>query len=354
MRTIKDMPDILATLVTGGPLTTEQAQGLVHLLAQNTLPTAQVAAVLGLLNGRGLALAELRGFVLALRELGTTLDLGTSELLDVCGTGGDGKNTFNISTLTAFVLAGTGVKVAKHGNYSATSHCGSSNVLEYLGLRFTSDAALLRRDLAETNLCLLHAPLFQPALRAVAEVRRGLGMRTFFNLCGPLLNPARPLYSFIGVADPATLRLYRYFLETGNRPFCLVHTRGGYDEITLTGPADSVTQTGTATFYPTELFGLDNLPDNLPFGLERGFFPLRPSDLHGGANVAEAAQIFLNILRGTGTPAQRAVVVANAAHALRLGRPAWTLAECFAACAESLENGQAYHKFQCLYQLHQG
>lgn len=330
------MKEILHELAAGQTLGQETAARLIYALAEGVAPLAQMAAALSLISSRGLTLTELRGFVGALRELGTPLDLATDDLLDVCGTGGDGKNTFNISTLTAFVLAGAGVKVAKHGNYSATSHCGSSNVLEYLGLRFTADEGLLRRDLDAANLCLLHAPLFQPALRVVGGVRRDLGLRTFFNLCGPLLNPARPHYNFIGVAEPSALRLYRYFLETENSEFCLVHTQGGFDEITLTGACASVNRAGAETLYP----------DNWDYA------PCQAAALHGGTNVAEAAQIFLAVLRGTATHTQRAVTLANAAHALRLVRLGWSVTDCLAACAEALDGGAAHQHFLRLQQLH--
>ncbi len=326
------MKSILQQLLAGRTLAQETAAHLVREIASDTTPPVQIATALAIMGGRGLTLAELQGLCAALREMGTPLDLGTDELLDVCGTGGDGKNTFNISTLAAFVLAGAGVKVAKHGNYSATSMCGSSNVLEFLGLRFTADADILRNDLARANICILHAPLFQPALRRVGALRRELGFRTFFNLCGPLLNPARPAFSFIGVAEPAVLRLYRYFLETTAQRFCLIHTRGGYDEISLTGPCDSVTNQGAETFRPEDC----------------DYAALSPADLHGGHTLAEAAQIFLNVLQGNGTDAQRAVTLANAAAALHLVRPAWTQAECRAVVTDSLDKGRAYNCFKLL------
>ena len=326
------MKSILQQLLAGRTLAQETAAHLVREIASDTTPPVQIATALAIMGGRGLTLAELQGLCAALREMGTPLDLGTDELLDVCGTGGDGKNTFNISTLAAFVLAGAGVKVAKHGNYSATSMCGSSNVLEFLGLRFTADAVALHDDLARANICILHAPLFQPALRQVGALRRELSFRTFFNLCGPLLNPARPAFSFIGVAEPAVLRLYRYFLETTGQRFCLIHTRGGYDEISLTGDVKVITNAGEKIYSAADL----------------GKRTVSPADIYGGNSVEEAAKIFLTILKGEGSWAQNAVVLANSAMALQCTGKLKNYEDCYQLSVESLESGRAYQSLQKL------
>jgi anthranilate phosphoribosyltransferase len=282
---------------------------------------------------RGIALSELRGFHRVLVENGTKIDLGEEKIIDVCGTGGDGKGTFNISTLTAFVLAGAGVKVAKHGNSSATSGSGSSDILAHLGVKFTDDQEVLRQQLNEANICYLHAPLFQPVLKVVGQVRREIGFRTFFNLLGPLVNPARPRFQFIGVAEPSVLRLYRYFLEDSETKFALVHTRDGYDEISLTGVFDAVTNDGTETYYPEDL----------------GFETVEPAQISGGANLSETAEQFLQILRGDkiSRPVSQAVA-ANAAFAMHFMGPQTSFADCRKRAEDSLRSGAARRSFEIL------
>lgn len=326
------MKQILNSLLNSQILSEKAAADALRQVLSGEIPAAQTAAFLTALQMRGIHLSELRGFYRVLRESGTKLDLQTENLIDVCGTGGDGKNTFNISTLTAFVLAGAGVKVAKHGNISATSGCGSSDVLTFLGVKFTDDADKLRKNLDEANICYLHAPLFQPSLKAVAPVRREIGFRTFFNLLGPLLNPARPRFQFVGVAEPAVQRLYRYFLEDGEADFAVVHSRNGYDEISLTGAFDVITNEGAETFYPEDL----------------GFETVEATDLYGGANIEEAAEIFSRILRGEGERKQNQVVIANAAFAMRLANQQFSFEECRNKSEESLLSGAAFRAFEKL------
>ncbi len=254
----KFMKEILTSIINGQILNEETAAISLREMLAGEIPPSQISAFLTGLQMRGLSLRELRGFHRVLSEGGIKLDLQEPNLIDVCGTGGDGKRTFNISTLAAFVLAGAGVKVAKHGNFSATSGAGSSDVLQFLGIQFTDDIESLRQNLQAANICYLHAPLFQPALKTVASIRKEIGFRTFFNLLGPLLNPAQPRFQFIGVAEPAVLRLYRYFLEDGETDFALVHTRDGYDEISLTAAFDVVTNEGVESFYPEDL-GLQSI-----------------------------------------------------------------------------------------------
>lgn len=326
------MKQILNSLLNSQILSEDAAADALRQILSDEIPAAQTAAFLTALQVRGLHLSELRGFHRVLRESGVKLDLQTENLIDVCGTGGDGKNTFNISTLTAFVLAGAGVKVAKHGNASATSGCGSSDVLAHFGVKFTDDAEKLRKNLDEANICYLHAPFFQPALKAVAMVRREIGFRTFFNLLGPLVNPARPQFQFVGVAEPAVQRLYRYFLEDGAAQFAVVHSRDGYDEISLTGAFDVITNDGAETFYPEDL----------------GFETVEASDLSGGANIEEAAEIFSRILRGEGNQKQNQVVIANASFAMRLSNRRFSFEECRNKSEESLLSGAAFRAFENL------
>lgn len=326
------MKRFLAAIIGKQILSEETAALALRQILSGEAPDTQVTAFLACLQMRGIHLPELRGFYRVLRESGTKLELGEKNLVDVCGTGGDGKRTFNISTLAAFVLAGAGVKVAKHGNLSATSGSGSSDVLQFLGLKFTADAEKLRQNLGGANICYLHAPLFQPALKRVALIRREIGFRTFFNLLGPLLNPANPRFQFIGVAEPAVQRLYRYFLEDGAADFAVVHARGGYDEISLTGAFDVVTNDGAETFYPEDL----------------GFETIEAKDLDGGENVEAAAERFLKILRGQASDKQNQVVVANAAFAMRLIKPQTSFAECRNSAKESLLSGAALRSFEKL------
>ena len=323
------MKQILNSLLNARILSEEDAAAALREILAGEIPAAQTIAFLTSLQMRGIRLPELRGFYKVLRECGKSIDLQTEDLIDVCGTGGDGKNTFNISTLAALTLAGAGAKVAKHGNFSATSGCGSSDVLQFLGVKFSGDADELKRDLDAANFCYLHAPFFQPTLKSIAPVRREIGFRTFFNLLGPLLNPARPRFQFVGVAEPFAQRLYRYFLEDGAIDFAVVHSRDGYDEISLTGAFDVVTNDGAETFYPED----------------SGFAIVSESDLDGGANIKEASEIFLKILRGEGTKAQNDVVIANAAFALQITQPKTVFAECRSKAEESLLNGAAFRAF---------
>lgn len=329
------MKEILNSVIAGQILGEDAAGAALSQILSGEVPAVRTAAFLTAVQMRGIALSELRGFHRVLVENGTKIDLGETDLIDVCGTGGDGKGTFNISTLTAFVLAGAGVKVAKHGNFSATSGCGSSDILAYLNVNFTADEENLRRQLSEANICYLHAPLFQPVLKTVAPVRREIGFRTFFNLLGPLVNPARPRFQFIGVAEPSVMRLYRYFLEDSETKFTVVHTRDGYDEISLTGAFDAASNDGVETYYPEDL----------------GFEAARPEDLFGGDDTETAANIFLRILKGEDANAQAIVVIANAAFAMHFmdGQPSF--AECRKRAEESLRSGAAFRSFEMFREL---
>ena len=342
-----------AKIMSGQVLSEEAAQAALNEILSGEVPGAQAAAFLTAIQMRGIHPSELKGFFRELDGRGIKVDLQEKDMIDVCGTGGDDKGTFNISTLTAFVLAGAGIKVAKHGNSSATSGCGSSDILAFLGIKFSADENKLRGDLTRANICYLHAPLFQPGLKQVAALRKEIGFRTFFNLLGPLVNPARPRFRFIGVAEPAVLRLYRYFFEDGETSFAVVHSRGagsgdsgGYDEISLTGPFDAATNFGMETWYPDDL----------------GFEVAEADELYGGAGLEETAEKFVNILRGNGsdgsdgsnggagaaTRTQTDVVIANAAFAMRLVKPELSFAECRVEAEGSLRSGAAFKSFEYL------
>jgi anthranilate phosphoribosyltransferase len=242
------------------------------------------------------------------------------------GTGGDGKNTFNISTLSCFIVAGTGQKVAKHGNYGATSVSGASNVMEQLGYTFKNDSARLQKEVEEAGICFLHAPLFHPALKAVGAIRKNLGIRTFFNMLGPMVNPAFPAFQLVGVYNLEMARIYNYLLQQTGKAFTIIHSLDGYDEISLTNDTKVITNKGEQIMTPQQL----------------GKRSVSAADIYGGNTVEEAAKMFAKILRGEGTWAQNAVVFANAAMALQCTGGYKTYAGAYAAAVESMESGKAH------------
>lgn len=274
---------------------------------------------------RSITIEELQGFSDALMELCVPVNFNGEKVLDIVGTGGDGKNTFNISTLSSFIVAGSGNKVAKHGNYGASSISGSSNVMEQLGYKFSNDNDILQKQLEEANICFLHAPLFHPALKIVAPIRKNLGVRTFFNMLGPMVNPAIPDYQLVGVFNLEMARIYNYLLQQTGKTFTIIHSLDGYDEISLTNDTKVITNQGEKIFTPEKL----------------GKRLVSPEDIYGGNSVEEASKIFLQILKGKGTWAQNAVVIANAAMALQCIGKYKNYEECYSIAVESLESGKA-------------
>lgn len=319
------MPSSLERLLGGGSLDREQAKSLLRDIALAAYNPSQIAAVLTVFRMRPVEATELRGFRDAMLELAMPLNLGGLTAIDVCGTGGDDKHTFNISTLAAFAVAGAGIPVVKHGNYSASSACGSSNLLEALKVPFPKDETNALRHLRESGIVFLHAPLWHPAMKNVAPVRRELGFRTVFNLLGPLVNPARPPAQLIGVFSPEVQTLYSKTLRDDGRQYTIVHSCDGYDEVSLTGPFDIVTPAGKERLSPQDL------------GLER----VAPKELLGGKTIEDAAEIALRVLSGKGTTAQHNVVAANAGVAIRILKPETALPECVAMAQESLSSGRA-------------
>ncbi|WP_027376322.1 anthranilate phosphoribosyltransferase [Kaistella palustris] len=318
------MKEILQYLFNHNTLMKVEAKAILMEIAQNKFNENEVTSFVTVFLMRTITLDELEGFRNALLQLAKPIDLG-SGLVDIVGTGGDGKNTFNISTLSAFIVAGAGQKVAKHGNYGVTAISGSSNVLEELGYRFKNCEEELRAELETANICFLHAPLFHPALKAVAPLRKGLGLRTFFNVLGPLVNPARAEFPMIGVYNPEIARIYQYLLQKQSGNFMLVHGLDGYDEISLTGDTKIFTKTGEQIYSAQEL----------------GFKNVVAESLSGGKTKTESAEIFLNILKGNGTEPQNAVVLANAAKALENTAKFGNYAACLDRAKESLESGKA-------------
>lgn len=285
----------------------------------------EVTAFMTVYLMRSITIEELQGFRDALHELCVPVDLNGHNTIDIVGTGGDGKNTFNISTLSCFVVAGTGQKVAKHGNYGASSISGASNVMEQLGYKFKNDQGRLKKEVEETNICFLHAPMFHPALKTVGPIRKNLGMRTFFNMLGPMVNPAFPKFQLVGVYSLEMARIYNYLLQQTEKAFTIIHSLDGYDEISLTNDTKVITNEGERIMTPEQL----------------GKRSVNPSDIYGGNSVEEAAKIFVKILKGDGTWAQNAVVLANAAMALHCTGSHKTYEEAYAAAVESLESGRA-------------
>jgi anthranilate phosphoribosyltransferase len=326
------MKKILQYLFEYKSLSREQAREVLYNISNNVYSEAEIAAFITVYLMRSITIDELQGFRDALMELCVPVDLAGNEVIDIVGTGGDGKNTFNISTLSCFIVAGTGNKVAKHGNYGASSISGSSNVMEQLGYRFTADSGSLKRELDEANICFLHAPLFHPALKVAAPVRKSLGVRTFFNMLGPMVNPASPKYQLVGVFNLEMARIYNYLLQQGNSAFTIIHGLDGYDEISLTGDTKVITNAGEKIYSAEEL----------------GKRTVSPMDIYGGNSVEDAAKIFLAILKGQGTWAQHAVVLANAAMALQCTGRYKNYDDCYQLAVQSLESGSAY---RCLQKL---
>jgi len=333
------MKAILNHLFEHKLLSKQQAKEVLFIIAKGDCNNSQIAAFLSVFLMRSVTVGELEGFRDALLELCLRLDFSAYETIDLCGTGGDSKNTFNISTLASFVVAGAGIKVAKHGNYGVSSVSGSSNVMEYLGYKFTNDKSVLEKQIAEVGICFMHAPLFHPAMKTVAPIRKELGVKTFFNMLGPLVNPSFPKYQLTGVFNLELARLYNYLLQQTEKQYIIVHSLDGYDEVSLTSNFKMVSKTKEQIFEPENL----------------GFEKLKQEDLFGGETIKQSAEIFLNILNGAGTKAQNAVVTANAAMAIKAahlqpfpkGREK-TLQECIAEAKESLESKKALNVFKKL------
>lgn len=306
-------------------LNKEEAKNILLNMAQGNYNEAQIAAFITVYLMRSISVDELAGFREALLELRLPIDLSEYNPIDIVGTGGDNKNTFNISTASGFVLAGAGFKVVKHGNYGATSISGASNVMEQHGVKFTADEFKLRKSLEETNIAYLHAPLFNPALKTVAPVRKALGVRTFFNMLGPLVNPVMPKRQLLGVYNLKLARLYYYLYQQTDAEFAVVHSLDGYDEISLTGEFKVINRNGENLYTPEEL----------------GFNRCTEAELDGGDTVETAARIFDAVLANEATPAQKNCVVANSAFAIQAIDPDMPIAECIAIARESIESGRA-------------
>jgi len=316
-------------------LSREDAKEVLVNIGKGVYNEHEITAFMTVYLMRSITIPELQGFRDALLELCVTVDLDGEEVIDIVGTGGDGKNTFNISTLACFIVAGAGQKVAKHGNYGASSVSGSSNVMEQMGYKFKNDQGLLRKELALSGICFLHAPLFHPALKTVGPIRRNLGMRTFFNMLGPMVNPAAPAFQLVGVYNLEMARIYNYLLQQSGKAFTIIHGLDGYDEISLTNDTKVITQAGEHVLTPEQL------------GKRR----VVANDIEGGNTVEDAAKIFRDILSGRGSWAQNAVVLANAAMALQSTGKFKSYDEAYATAVQSLDSGNAYLALKKLVEM---
>ena len=328
------MKEILNRLTQHETLQKEEASSILFQIAKGAYNPSQIASFLTVFMMRSITLEELEGFREALLELCVAIDLSEFTPIDLCGTGGDGKDTFNNSTLSSFSTAGAGVKVAKHGNYGVSSGCGSSNVLEHLGIKFSNKEDFLRRCIDQAGICVLHAPIFHPAMKNVAPIRRELGVKTFFNMLGPLVNPAFPKNQLTGVFNLELARLYGYLFQKTDQNFTILYALDGYDEISLTGPARAIRKSGESTINPQD------------FGVE----PLSEKQITGGDTVSSSAAIFMSVLDGKGTTAQNNVVSANAAMAIATATDC-TPIEGFEKAKISLMSGKAYQAFKTLQKL---
>jgi anthranilate phosphoribosyltransferase len=319
------MKEILYKLFDYHYLSREEAKEVLFVIVKGDVPDTQVASLITSFLMRSISVDEILGFRDALLDMRVAVDLTDYAALDIVGTGGDGKNTFNISTASCFVVAGAGYNVVKHGNYGATSISGASNVIEQQGVKFTTDSDQLRRSLDECHIAYLHAPLFSPALKAVAPVRKSLGVRSFFNILGPLVNPVQPGHQMLGVYNLAMSRFYSYIFQEEKKKFCIVHSLDGYDEVSLTSQFKVVSNKGEQLFVPEEL----------------GFQRVGQEELYGGDTPEQASQIFKNVLHAQGSSAQMNAVMINAAFGIQTIEQDKSIEECIEIARESLYGKKA-------------
>ncbi|MCC8360707.1 anthranilate phosphoribosyltransferase [Salinimicrobium sediminilitoris] len=328
------MKDILNRLINHETISKEEARKVLVNISTGEYNDSQIAAFLTVYMMRSITLEELEGFRDALLEMCLSTDLSQYDPIDLCGTGGDGKDTFNISTLASFVTAGAGVNVAKHGNYGVSSSCGSSNVMEHLGIKFSNEQDFLKRSMDEAGICFLHAALFHPAMKNVAPIRKNLGVKTFFNMLGPMVNPAFPKNQVVGVYSLELARMYAYLYQKTDKNFTILHALDGYDEISLTGNTKMITNNTEAMLRPADLH----------------LKTISATEISGGDSVSSAAEIFMNVLSNKGTAAQENVVCANAAVAINTAKNTG-LENAFLEAKESLRSGRALNALKKLQQL---
>jgi anthranilate phosphoribosyltransferase len=326
------MKNILSHLLEHKTLPKETAKQVLIDIAQGKINNSQMASFLTVFMMRSITVQELEGFRDAMLELCIATDLSEFNPIDLCGTGGDGKDTFNISTLASFLVAGAGVKVAKHGNYGVSSACVSSNIMEHFGYKFTNDKSILKRQMETAGMCVMHAPLFHPAMKNIAPIRKELGVKTFFNMLGPMVNPAFPQNQLVGVFSLELARLYGYLYQQTDKHFVILHSLDGYDEISLTGEFKMISNNREEVLSPEDL----------------GFERLKQEQLSGGTTIEDSAKIFQNVLNDQATSAQKQAVIINAGMGIFCAKPKLSIAEAVAEAKESLESKRALKAFKKL------
>lgn len=329
------MKKILNHLFENKTFSREEAQRILTSIALGEFNSSQIAAFITAYGMRNITVYELQGFRDAMLDLCLKINLSDFELVDLCGTGGDGKDTFNISTLASFVVAGAGYKVAKHGNYGVSSGCGSSNVMEFLGYSFTNDESVLKRSLEQAGICFLHAPLFNPAMKTVAPIRKELGVKTFFNMLGPMVNPAQPKNQIVGVFSLELARLYAYLYQQTDKNYTIIHAVDGFDEVSLTCDFKTFSKNGERLNKISDL----------------GFDEITEKEIQGGDTIESSAEIFMNVLNAEGTDAQTNVVLTNAAVAIQTIKGDVSFADCYYEAEESLSSKKALGSFKKLINI---
>ena len=325
------MKNILNRLIQHEILTKEEAKDVLVNISSGSYNPSQIAAFMTVYMMRSITIEELAGFREALLELCIPVDFSAYNTIDLCGTGGDGKDTFNISTLASFIVAGAGIKVAKHGNYGVSSISGSSNVMEKMGVKFTNDSDFLTKSIEETNIAILHAPLFHPAMKNVGPIRKELGVKTFFNMLGPMVNPSFPKNQMVGVFSLELARMYAYLYQNTATNYSILHGLSGFDEVSLTDEVKIISNSSEQILKPSDF----KLPE------------CKLETIKGGTTVDESAKIFFDVISGKGTTAQNNVVCANAAIAIQTVENS-NYEEALAKAQESLASGKAFEKLKKL------
>ena len=321
------MKNLLKDLYNHKIMSKEESKAALISLTDGSANSSQISSFLTVFLLRDITSEELDGFREAMIELSIDVDIDGDELIDLCGTGGDGKDTFNISTISSFVVAGSGIKVAKHGNYGVSSSCGSSNIISHLGHEFSNDISSLKYSLDKSNICFLHAPLFHPSLKNISPVRIELGVKTFFNMLGPMVNPIQPKSQLVGVFNSNIFRLYSHIYSKTNKSYCIVHSIDGYDEVSLTGSFKLFSNNQDLMLEPKDL----------------GFNVIDSVKLSGGKNIKESSKIFLDILKNKGTSEQVDAVLDNSGLAIYCAKKLNSIKDGIEIARESLESGKAYN-----------
>ena len=321
------MKNLLKDLYNHKIMNKDEAKNALILLTNGTANASQISSFLTVFLMRDITSEELDGFREAMIELSININIDGSELIDLCGTGGDGKDTFNISTISSFVVAGAGIRVSKHGNYGVSSSCGSSNIISHLGHEFSNNIDSLRYSLEKSNICFLHAPLFHPSLKNISPIRNELGVKTFFNMLGPMVNPVQPKSQLVGVFNSNIFRLYSHIYSKTDKNYCIVHSIDGYDEVSLTGAFKLFSNNHDIMLEPNDL----------------DFKLIQYDKLSGGKNIQESSKIFLDILKNNGTREQVDAVLANSGLAIYCAKKLSSIKEGIQIARESLESGNAYN-----------